>query len=74
MMNYSGHELLHADLSELVNSMDSLRMQIRELEKKYHDGCPGLVDALAADFLRGLNEQFLSVYIRALAFCDCFRD
>ena len=73
-MNYSGHETLHADLSDLVNSMDSLRMQIRELEKKYHDGSPDLVDALAAYFLRSLNEQFLSVFIRALALCDCFRD
>ena len=74
MTNYSGHETLRDDLAALVNNMDSLRMQIRELEKKYHDDCPDLVDALAADFLRNLNEQFLSVYIRALAFCDCFRD
>lgn len=73
-MNYQGHEQLRADLASVVNGMDAMRMQIRELEKKYHDGCPLLVDALAADFLRNLNEQFLSVYIRALAFCDCFRD
>ncbi|MBD8109353.1 hypothetical protein IFT93_23615 [Erwinia persicina] len=30
--------------------MDELRQQIRALEKKYHDGSPDLVDALAGAF------------------------
>ncbi|WP_058912040.1 hypothetical protein [Entomohabitans teleogrylli] len=74
MKNYEGHEQLRDDLAELANSMSDVRMRIRELEVKYHDGCPALVDALAADFLRTLNEQYLSVYIRVLAFSDCFHD
>jgi hypothetical protein len=74
MKNYTGHEQLRDDLAVLANSMSDLRVHIRTLETKYHEGCPGLIDALAADFLRDLNEQYLNVYRRALAFSDCFRD
>ncbi|ELW3333326.1 hypothetical protein QMH89_004465 [Salmonella enterica] len=74
MTNYQGHEQLRDDLAALSNTMNDLRLHIRALEVKYHDGCPALVDALAADFLRNLNEQYLTVYMRVLAFSDCFHD
>ena len=70
MTNYQGHEQLRDDLAALSNTMSDLRLHIRALEVKYHDGCP----ALAADFLRNLNEQYLTVYMRVLAFSDCFHD
>ncbi|HAU2960909.1 TPA: hypothetical protein JC757_004832 [Salmonella enterica subsp. diarizonae] len=34
----------------------------------------GLVDSLTADFLRNFNEQYLTVYMRVLAFSDYFHD
>lgn len=74
MMNYQGHEELREDIGDLANAMDGLRQQIRELEKKYHDGSPELVDALAGQFARSVNQQFLEVYLRVLVFSDCFRD
>jgi predicted nuclease with TOPRIM domain len=52
MMNYQGHEELREDMGALANAMDELRQQIRELEKKYHDDSPDLVDALAGAFAR----------------------
>ncbi|MGX5056997.1 hypothetical protein ACWKX9_25695 [Enterobacter asburiae] len=74
MKNYPGHEALHDDLTALSGTMSDLRLHIRALEVKYQAGRPALVDALAADFLRNLNEQYLSVYMRVLAFSDCFHD
>lgn len=73
-MNYQGHEELREDIGALANAMDELRQQIRELEKKYHDDSPELVDVLAGQFARSVNKQFLDVYLRVLVFSDCFRD
>lgn len=73
-MNYLGHEQLREDIAALANAMDALRQQIRELEKKYQDSSPELVDALAGQFARSVNKQFLDVYLRVLVFNDCFRD
>lgn len=71
-MNYQGHEQLRDDLAALSSTMSDLRLHIRALEVKYHDGCPALVDALAADFLRNLNAEYLTVYLRVLAFSAVF--